>query len=69
MGSTTFVPIRLWPLNEDFADRIDAQLRAELIRAGCDEDTIEYESWERTSVEVDGDLLDGYARMATGTKA
>lgn len=68
MGSMTFVPVRLWPLSEDHYAKIDAGLHAELIRAGCDEETIEYETWERTSIEIDGDLVDGYARAATGTK-
>lgn len=68
MGSTTFVPVRLWPLDEAATARIDAGLRDELVSAGCEESTIEYEVWERTSLEINGELLDGYARLATGTK-
>jgi len=68
MGSTTFVPVRLWPLDEAASTRIDNGLRAELVSAGCEEGTIEYEVWERTSIEINGEMLDGYARLATGTK-
>ena len=69
MGTTTFVPVRMWPLDETASERVDGQLRDELVRVGCDGETVEYESWERTSIEIDGELMDGYARLATGVKA
>ena len=67
MGTMTVVPVAMWPLTDEFAAHLDAMQRDELIRAGCAEDSIEFDIWEYGNyAPINEEPVMGYARIATG---